>query len=165
MVALDSHVEHPRKSDISRSHNAVLANAPATGFICDTLRFAVTGGVPALDFDQMVETDLEVQADYSRQSLHSLTTIAHALPGLGIVGAVMGIVITMGSLGGPPEEVGAKVAAALVGTFLGVLTCYGFVSSLAEAMNAADESEAAYVRSLKEGLIALIKGHPPVVAL
>ncbi len=165
LVALDTHVERPRQSDIFRAHKTVLANHSAVGFICDTLRFAVTGGVPAGDIDQMVETDLEVQAEHNRQPVHSLTTIADALPGLGIVAAVMGIVITMGSLGGPPEELGAKVAAALVGTFLGVLTCYGFVSPLAEAMNAADESEGAYLRALKEGLIAFIKGHPPVVAM
>jgi chemotaxis protein MotA len=86
---------------------------------------AITGGVEPFDMDQMMELDMEVQHHEAMAADPALSTVADALPGLGIVAAVLGVVITMGALGGPPEEIGKKVAAALVGTFLGILLCYG----------------------------------------
>ena len=87
---------------------------------------AITGGVPPFHLDQMIESDLEVHHEHNHQPIHSLTTVSDALPRLGIVAAVLGIVITMSSLGGPPEELEDKVAAALVGTFLDILAATGF---------------------------------------
>ena len=100
--------------------------------LCDTLRTAITGGVEPFDMDQMMELDMEVHHHGAMQPIDALSTVADALPGLGIVAAVLGVVITMGALGGPPEEIGEKVAAALVGTFLGILLCYGVVGPLAQ---------------------------------
>lgn len=165
MVKLEPDVETPADSEIFKRYPNFLNDQHAVHFVCDTLRMAITGGIPPFDLDQLVDADIDVHHEHNQAPVHSLTTVADALPGLGIVAAVLGIVITMGSLGGPPEELGHKVAAALVGTFLGVLTCYGFVSPLAGAMSARDESEASYYRVLKSGLIAFIKGHPPVMAI
>ena len=165
MVKLEPDIEAPADSEIFKRYPNFLADQHAVHFVCDTLRMAITGGIPPFDLDQLVDTDIDVHHEHNQAPVHSLTTVADALPGLGIVAAVLGIVITMGSLGGPPEELGHKVAAALVGTFLGVLTCYGFVSPLAGAMNARDDSEASYYRVLKAGLIAFIKGHPPIMAI
>ncbi len=165
MMKIEPDVEDPRKSDIFKKYPKFLSNPHAVHFVCDTLRMAITGGIPPFDLDQMIDSDLEVHHEHNRAPIHSLTTVADALPGLGIVAAVLGIVITMGSLGGPPEELGHKVAAALVGTFLGILTCYGFLAPLAGAMQAVDEAEAGYYRVLKSGLIAFIKGHPPIMAV
>ncbi len=165
MMKLELDVEAPRKSPLFKRYPDFLNDHHAVHFVCDTLRMAITGGIPAFDLDQMVDADIDVHQEHNHAPIHSLTTVADALPGLGIVAAVLGIVITMGSLGGPPEELGHKVAAALVGTFLGVLTCYGFVSPLAGAMSVLDEAEAGYYRVLKSGLIAFIKGHPPIMAI
>ena len=165
VIGLERDVDEPQKSAIFIKHKAILQDHHALHFICDTLRMAITGGVSPFDVDQMIEADLEVHHEHNRAPVQSLAAVADALPGLGIVAAVLGIVITMSSLGGPPEELGHKVAAALVGTFLGVLTCYGFVGPLAAAVAAADESEAAYYRVLKAGLVAFIKGHPPIMAM
>jgi chemotaxis protein MotA len=165
MVKLEPDVEDPTKSDIFKRYPGFTQNHHALLFVCDTLRMAITGGIPPFDLDQMIDSDLDVHHEHTHRPIHSLTTVADALPGLGIVAAVLGIVITMGSLGGPPEELGHKVAAALVGTFLGVLTCYGFVAPLAGAMAAIDEAEAGYYRVLKAGLIAFVKGHPPIMSL
>lgn len=165
MVKLEPDVETPADSEIFKRYPNFLNDQHAVHFVCDTLRMAITGGIPPFDLDQLVDADIDVHHEYNQAPVHSLTTVADALPGLGIVAAVLGIVITMGSLGGPPEELGHKVAAALVGTFLGVLTCYGFVSPLAGAMSARDESETSYYRVLKSGLIAFIKGHPPIMAI
>lgn len=165
MMKLEQDVEKPDQSDIFKRYPSFLKDHHALHFVCDTLRVAITGGIPPHDLDQLIDADLEVHHEHNAQPVHALTRVSDALPGLGIVAAVLGIVITMESLGGPPEELGKKVAAALVGTFLGILTCYGFVGPLASAIEAADEAEAAYYRVLKTGLVAFVKGHPPIMAL
>ena len=114
-------------------------------FVCDTMRMAITGGIDPFDVDQMMEVDMDVHHQGATVPIAALSTMADSLPGLGIVAAVLGVVITMGALGGPPEEIGHKVAAALVGTFLGILLCYGLVGPLASNMaKAADEEHAFY---------------------
>jgi chemotaxis protein MotA len=165
MMKLEQDVEKPEQSDIFKRYPAFLKDHHSVQFVCDTLRVAITGGIPPHDLDQLIDSDLEVHHHHNAQPVHALSRVSDALPGLGIVAAVLGIVITMESLGGPPEELGKKVAAALVGTFLGVLTCYGFVGPLAAAIEAADEAEGAYYRFLKTGLVAFVKGHPPIMAL
>ncbi len=99
------------------------------------------------------------------QPVAALATMADSLPGLGIVAAVLGVVITMGALGGPPEEIGHKVAAALVGTFLGILLCYGFIGPVASTMAKTTEDEQAYYYVLRVVLVSFIKGSPPTVAV
>ncbi len=165
MMQLERDIENPAESKLFQRYPSFLAQPPAVSFVCDTLRMAVSGGVSAGDLERLSESDLDSHEDHDLQPVQSLHTIADALPGLGIVAAVLGIVIAMSSLDGPPEELGRKVAAALVGTFLGVLTCYGFVSPLASAMEARGEAEAAYFRFLKTGTIAFLRGHPPLVAI
>ncbi len=95
----------------------------------------------------------------------SLTTVADSLPGLGIVAAVLGVVITMGALGGPPEEIGHKVAAALVGTFLGILLCYGFFAPLASAMSKRNQAEHDFMQFFRQGILAFVKGQAPSLAI
>lgn len=164
LMALEKDIERPSKSEIFGRHPRFLADRDAVVFVCDTLRLAVSGGVSAHDLDMLTDSDIEVHSEHKRRPVDSLLTVADALPGLGIVAAVLGIVIAMSSLGGPPEELGQKVAAALVGTFLGVLSSYGFVAPLAGAMAARDEQEDAYYRVLQAGLIAFVKGNPPILA-
>ncbi len=130
MVKLEEDIEAPEKSAVFTKYPQFLANHHAVDFVCDTIRMSITGGVPAFDLDQMMEMDMDVHHQEQSVPVQALTTVADALPGLGIVAAVLGVVITMGALGGPPEEIGEKVAAALVGTFLGILLCYGFLGPL-----------------------------------
>src|ERR1039457_4392382 len=115
--------------------------------------------------DQMMELDMEVHHHAAMQSVSALTTVADALAGLGIVAAVLGVVITMGSLGGPPEEIGKKVAAALVGTFLGILLCYGFVGPVAANLAKLAGEEKSYYQVLRVCIMSFIKGTPPIVAV
>ena len=165
MVSLESHVEEPDKSDLFKKHEFIVKDHHALTFICDTMRMALSGTVSPHDLDQMIEVDLEVHHKEVGKPVSALTTVADALPGLGIVAAVLGVVITMGSLGGPPEEIGHKVAAALVGTFLGILLCYGFLSPLASSMNHINEAEAQYYNCLRTGLIAFVRGAAPILAV
>ena len=113
----------------------------------------------------MMEMDMEVTHQEESQPVTALSTMADSLPGLGIVAAVLGVVITMGALGGPPEEIGQKVAAALVGTFLGILMCYGVVGPVASNMAKSIEDRHAYHQVLRVLLIAFIKGNSPIQAL
>lgn len=165
MVSLESHVEEPDKSDLFKKHEFIIKDHHALDFICDTMRMALSGTVSPHDLDQMIEVDLEVHHKEIGKPVSALTTVADALPGLGIVAAVLGVVITMGSLGGPPEEIGHKVAAALVGTFLGILLCYGFLSPLASSMTHINEAEAVYYNCLRTGMVAFIRGAAPILAV
>ena len=165
MVKLEEDVENPEKSQVFSKYPKFLANHHAVHFVCDTLRMAISGGVPAFDLDQMMETDMEVHHHEASQPVNALSTVADSLPGLGIVAAVLGVVITMGALGGPPEEIGHKVAAALVGTFLGILLCYGFLGPLAANLQKLNDAEGTYLRCLRAGVIAFVKGSAPVLAV
>lgn len=165
LMALEADVEDPAKSQIFSKYPKFVKDHHALHFVCDSLRMAVTGAVTPLDIDQMMETDLDVQHHHEEQTVSSLSTVADALPGLGIVAAVLGVVITMGALGGPPEEIGHKVAAALVGTFLGILLCYGLLGPLAAAMSKRNEEEGAYMAVIRTVLTGFIKGTTPLLAL
>jgi len=113
----------------------------------------------------LLETELETHQEEAGIAVSLIQRTGDALPGLGIVAAVLGVVNTMGSLGGPPEEIGHKVAAALVGTFLGILLCYGFIGPLAANMAKSSEEEHAYYHVLRVMLVALLKGTNPSVAI
>ncbi len=165
LVSLEPDVEDPEKSDVFKKYPKLLSDHHAVHFICDTLRTAMTGGVSAFEIDQLMELDLEVHHKEVSQPVTALTTVADSLPGLGIVAAVLGVVITMGSLGGPPAEIGHKVAAALVGTFLGILLCYGLFSPLAVSMSRANDEESHYYHCLRTGLVAFIRGAAPLLAV
>src|SRR5271154_4763211 len=117
LMALESDSDAPDKSPVFSKYPKFLKEHHALHFVCDTIRMASGGGVEAFDMDQMMELDMEAHRHEGGIMVGALATVADALPGLGIVAAVLGVVITMGSLGGPPEEIGHKVAAALVGTF------------------------------------------------
>ncbi len=164
-VQLEEEIENPEKSKILSKYPQFLHNHHASAFVCDTLRMAISGGVSPFDLDQVMELDMEVHHTESAVPVSALTTVADALPGLGIVAAVLGVVITMGALGGPPEEIGHKVAAALVGTFLGILMCYGFLGPLASNLSKMNDAEADYLRCLRAGVIAYLKGSAPVLAV
>jgi chemotaxis protein MotA len=115
--------------------------------------------------DQMMELDMEVNHHNATLPVSALTAMADALPGLGIVAAVLGVVITMGSLGGPPEEIGHKVAAALVGTFLGILLCYGVAGPLSANMAKSADEHNGYLHVLRVLLLSFLKGSAPMIAI
>jgi len=165
LLAIESDIEEPEKSAVFSRYPKFLKDHHTRDFVCDTLRMAVTGGIDPFDIDQMMDLDMEVSHREQNAPIAALNTVADSLPGLGIVAAVLGVVVTMGALGGPPEEIGHKVAAALVGTFLGILLCYGLVGPLAANMAKMAEEEHAYVYVVRVVLISFIKGAAPIQAL
>ena len=165
LTALETDLDEPDKSALFKRHPKFTANKEALHFFCDTMRTLLAGGVEVHDLDHVMETDLEVLHRQARLPAGALSTMADSLPGLGIVAAVLGVVITMGSLGGPPEEIGHKVAAALVGTFLGILLCYGFLGPLAANIKKQTDAEGEYFLCLRMGMLAYMKGVSPLLAL
>jgi chemotaxis protein MotA len=165
LLSVENDVEKPEASSIFKNYPDFLGDHHARDFVCDTLRMAITGGVEPFDMDQMMELDMEVCHHNSMESVGALTTMADALPGLGIVAAVLGVVITMGALGGPPEAIGHKVAAALVGTFLGILLCYGVAGPLSANMGKSAEEHDSYLHVLRVLMLSFLKGSAPMIAI
>jgi chemotaxis protein MotA len=164
LMALETDVEEPSKSPIFSKNTKFVKNHHLCDFVCDTLRMAITGA-DAFDLDQMLDLDMEVHHHDATQPTAALSTMADSLPGLGIVAAVLGVVITMGALGGPPEEIGHKVAAALVGTFLGILLCYGLIGPMAANMTKAAEEEHAFLYVMRVLMVSFLKGSAPIMAV
>jgi chemotaxis protein MotA len=165
LVAIESDIEDPAKSPLFSKYSFFLSNHHIRDFVCDTMRMAITGGATTFDVDQMMELDMDVHHAGAIQPASALSTMADALPGLGIVAAVLGVVVTMGSLGGPPEEIGHKVASALVGTFLGILLCYGMVGPLASNLTKLIDDEHSYYHVLRVVMLCFIKGMSPILAI
>jgi chemotaxis protein MotA len=165
LLSVEMDVEKPEESLIFKEYPEFLKDHHARDFVCDTLRTAITGGVEPFDMDQMMELDMEVHHHAAMQPVQALSTMADSLPGLGIVAAVLGVVITMGALGGPPEQIGEKVAAALVGTFLGILLCYGVVGPLAANMSKTADEHNEHLHVLRVLLLSFLKGAAPMIAI
>jgi chemotaxis protein MotA len=165
LLSVEMDVEKPNESSVFKNYPEFLSDHHALDFLCDTLRTAITGGVEPFDMDQMMELDMEVHHHAAMQPVNALTTVADALPGLGIVAAVLGVVITMGALGGPPEQIGEKVAAALVGTFLGILLCYGVVGPVSSNMGKTADDHNEYLHVLRVMILSFLKGSAPMIAI
>jgi chemotaxis protein MotA len=165
LMALETDSDNPEQSAIFSKYPNFLKDHHALACVCDSVRMASSGGIEPFDADQMIETDMDVHHHEAAQPVTALSTMADSLPGLGIVAAVLGVVITMGALGGPPEQIGHKVAAALVGTFLGILLCYGLIGPISQNMNKAAEDEHAYYQVLRVMIVAFMKGTAPSMAV
>ena len=165
LIALEQHVESPESSTILTKYPSFLANRTAVEFFCDTLKVILSGGIPANDLEDLMDKDIEAVEQEEEIPPVSLQTMADAFPGLGIVAAVMGIIITMGAISEGAESVGHHVASALVGTFLGVLLSYGVVGPIAASMQKISMKEGKYLQALKAGLLAFAKGLPASVAI
>lgn len=165
MMVLEADSDKPKESPIFSKYPAFLKDHHVVAFVCDSIRMASSGSIEAFDADQMMELDMDVHHHDATQPVSALSTVADSLPGLGIVAAVLGVVITMGALGGPPEEIGKHVAAALVGTFLGILMCYGLVGPIAANMTKSADNEHAYYYVLRVMMVSFMKGMAPSVAV
>lgn len=165
VMALESHLEAPENSSIVSKYPTFLARHHAVDFLADSIKVIIIGGIGAHDFESLMEQDLEVRHHEAARPASTLNKVADALPGLGIVAAVLGVVITMGAIDGPPAEIGHKVGAALVGTFLGILMSYGFAQPLAANLEQRVVQEGYYEQCIKAGVLAMYKGFPPMVSV
>ncbi len=165
VMALESHFESPEKSPILSKHPTFLAKHHAVDFLADSIKVLIVGGISAHDLEMLMDEDLTVRHQQDGRPAATLSKVADALPGLGIVAAVLGVVITMGAIDGPPAEIGHKVGAALVGTFLGILMSYGFTQPLATNLEQRVAQNGVYELCIKAGVLAMYKGFPPMVSI
>ncbi len=165
VMALETHFEEPAKSAILAKYPKFLARHQALDFLADSVKVIIIGGISAHDLESLMDEDIEVHHHQSIRPSQVLAKIGDSLPGMGIVAAVLGVVMTMAAIDGPAQEIGEKVGAALVGTFLGILMCYGFVSPMASFMEGRVNDDGRYVVCIKTGLLAVYKGFPPAIAV
>lgn len=165
LLAIEKHIEKPKESDILSRNKKFIGNATVVAYFCDTLKVMLSGGVPPHELESLMETEIETFKLESEPVPALLGKMADALPGLGIVAAVLGIIVTMGSIDQGAATVGHHVAAALVGTFLGVLLSYGIFNPIATNINHLIETEIRYFETIKASIVAYAKGNPPIVAV
>jgi len=165
VMSLETHFDDPSKSAVLSRYPRFLARHHALDFLADSVKVIIIGGISPHDLEALMDEDLAIQHEVEMKPSATLTKTGDAMPGLGIVAAVLGVVITMGAIDGPPAEIGEKVGAALVGTFLGILMCYGFVGPMGTFMEHRVNDDARYTQCLKTGLLAVYKGFPPAIAV
>ena len=161
-VALESHVENPQDSTIFSAYPNLLRNEPLIGLICDTLTLLVvsSGTLETHAVEEVMDNAMKTHFHELHEPQHTLQSLADALPALGIVAAVLGVVKTMGSIDKPPEILGGMIGSALVGTFLGVLLAYGIVGPLAGRLKQVLEQDEQIFHAVKQVIIASLYGHP-----
>ncbi len=162
---LETDIENPKQSQWFSQHKVFMSIHHALDSVCDTLRTSIAGGIGHFEIEQSMEADIDIMKHELEQPVAALKEMADSLPGMGIVAAVLGVVVTMGALGGPPEEIGEHVAAALVGTFLGILFCYGIFGPLGSNMQKINDGEIEYMHVLRAGVGAFMKGAAPILAV
>ncbi|NCP19817.1 MAG: flagellar motor stator protein MotA [Erythrobacter sp.] len=161
-VALESHVNEPENSAIFSAYPNLLKNKPLISLISDTLTLLVvsSGTLETHAVEEVMDNAMKTHFHELHEPQHALQSLADALPALGIVAAVLGVVKTMGSINKPPEVLGEMIGSALVGTFLGVLLAYGMVGPLAGRLKQVIEQDEQIFHAVKQVIIASLYGHP-----
>jgi chemotaxis protein MotA len=166
MLAIESDVEHPEKSKLFTDYPRILADHHMVEFITDCLRLIIGGNLDPHELESLLDYELETHHQEAGESAHAVQRVADALPGFGIVAAVLGIVNTMASIeGANTAAIGERVGAALVGTFLGILAAYGFVGPIASAIEHRVHEESKAFDVVKMALVASVRGYAPPVAV
>jgi len=165
LIAIEADIENPAKSSIFSKYPSVLTNHHAVTYICDNLKVIISTNITPFELENVMDMEIETGHHHEMIPSHMITKVADALPGLGIVAAVLGVVLTMGKIDQPPSVLGHSIGAALVGTFLGVLTCYGFVGPLGTHLEHYANEESVYFKVIKAALVAFVGGAAPQIAV
>jgi len=165
LLGLEKHIESPEESEIIKSYASFLSNHHAVSFFCDTMKVILTGAVGPHDLSEMMELDLDIAHGEASVPADAMQTVGDAMPGFGIVAAVLGVIVTMGKIGGEASEIGHSVAAALVGTFLGILLAYGVFAPISRAMQLRLKSEGQYLNCIRFALFSFARGESPITCV
>jgi chemotaxis protein MotA len=165
MIALEEHVMEPQNSQIFKKYPLFSDNPHAMEFLCGSLRPIIDGKIKPDQLRLLLDVEISRMEDEHHAPVNVLTKTGDAMPGFGIVAAVLGIVITMASIAGPVEKIGEHVAAALVGTFLGILIAYGFINPLAQNLEFIGAAELDYTRCIAACVTGFAGGMAPVTAV
>ena len=164
-MALEKDVDDPGNSEIFKKYPKFLTNHAAKSLMLDSLRLVVSGSASADELSHLMDEEIATHEEEGRRPSGVLGKTADALPGLGIIAAVLGVIIAMGAMDQGPEVIGHKIAAALVGTFLGILLCYGILQPLVQKMELLLVEEARYLECIKTGILAYLHGAAPIIAV
>jgi chemotaxis protein MotA len=164
LIALEEEIADPKSSAIFQNYPRFMNNTRALQFFCDSMKLLIDG-TDVGEVEHIMQSDLSTQQEESNLPAGVLAKVGDAMPGLGIVAAVLGIIVTMQKLDGPPEELGQHVAAALVGTFLGILVSYGFFQPLSSAVEGLARDEHKYLQCIMVGLISSSSGTSPATSV
>ncbi|HEX6925040.1 MAG TPA: flagellar motor stator protein MotA [Longimicrobiaceae bacterium] len=165
LVGLEQHIEEPEKSELFRKYPIFQRNHHAVAFLTDTLKVMLSGAIEDHHLAEILDLDLEQMLEEEMAVPTALHRVGDAMPGFGIVAAVLGVIITMGAIGGDPAELGQKVAAALVGTFVGILLAYGVIGPLGTAVEARIKAEHAYMCCIRTALLSFARGDSPMTSV
>lgn len=165
LMAIEGDIEEPENSPIFSNYPTIMKDHHIVEFICDYLRIMVAGNMAPHELEALIDQEMDGHHQEAGLIPGAVQTAADGLPGFGIVAAVLGVVITMGKIGGPPAEIGASVAAALVGTLLGILFAYGFIAPFASYLNHMAREESRAYEAIKAVLVASMNGVPPQIAV
>jgi chemotaxis protein MotA len=165
MIALEEHVVTPESSSIFSKYPTFIKNHHAVEFLCSGLKPIIDGKVKPDQLEQLMEIELDALYDEHHAPIGVLQKVGDAMPGFGIVAAVLGIVITMGAISGPIEVIGHKVAAALVGTFLGILVSYGYINPLTVTLEFMASAEGNYMKCIASSVSGFANGMAPIMAV
>ncbi|MDP3516044.1 MAG: flagellar motor stator protein MotA [Pseudohongiella sp.] len=165
MMSIEADIESPAESGVFTRYPSLLKNQRIIEFLTDNLRIMTTSNLAPHEIEAMIDTEIETQMHELTEPSHAITRIADGLPAFGIVAAVLGIVITMQKLGGPPDALGKSVAAALVGTFVGIFIAYSFVGPMASRLAEVAHAEIKMFECIKAAIVATSNGLPPQLAV
>lgn len=164
-LALEAHIENPQDSTLFSNYPNFLKNKDAVDFMCDTLRLITMGTENPHELENMMDEDIEARKHEAHAVAHAITGMSEGLPAFGIVAAVLGVIVTMGSISEPPEVLGALIGAALVGTFFGVLMAYGVVGPMGSNLENYCEAEFKYLECIRSGVLAHVQGYAPAISV
>jgi len=165
LMSIEGDVEKPEESPIFAKYPKVIADHHVIEFMTDYLRIMVSGNLNSMEIENLMDVEIETHHHEAMLPSHVVAKVGDGLPAFGIVAAVMGVVHTMGSVGVPPAELGMLIAAALVGTFLGILLAYGFVGPLASLLEQKAEEGTKMYQTIKVTLLANLNGYAPAMAV
>lgn len=165
IVALEPHVSKPEQSSTINRYPNIAKNKQLAFFICDNIKALLSEGIEAHRYDDLMRTDIATLHHHALIAPAAVTRVADSLPGLGIVAAVLGIVLTMAKINEPPEVLGHSIGAALVGTFLGILLCYGFIGPMASNLEYQAKAQEHMLHVVKEVLAAFNSGFSPMLSV
>ncbi|GAK45241.1 chemotaxis MotA protein [Tepidicaulis marinus] len=165
MLQLENMIERPHESELFQQYPRVLANPRAVNFLCDYLRLLSLGTAKPHEIESLMDEEIRILSKDLHRPTHALQVIADALPALGIVAAVLGVIRAMGAINQPPEVLGHLIGGALFGTFIGVFLSYGVVSPLAGLVRTNKDAQISYFLAIKSTLLAHLNGAAAQVAI
>jgi len=165
MMAIEADIDDPAKSALFEKHATIASDHHLTEFVCDYLRMMVSGNMNPFEIESLMDQEIETHHHEAMGPAHAIQKVGDALPAFGIVAAVLGVVKTMASVGAAPAVLGQMIAGALVGTFLGILLAYGFVSPLSALMEQKSDESTKELQCVKATLLASLQGYAPAVAV